>query len=298
MLGFLRCSFACCALLISLAACGPGPAATAEVAPVPEASQPEPKPVARVTDRPANTSGAVLVPMYHKFADEESSMTRSRANFRKDLERLYRMGFRPVTLSDYLDDKMNLPPGASPVVITIDDSPSSAFSFLPDGSLDPECGLGIWAEFAKDHPDFPIRATFFVLPNGPFGPAKDAEAKLKMLKEWDCEVGSHTITHPRLRDLDDAKAKQELEESAAFVRSLGFEPRGLALPFGISPKNAALLETYDGVVRVGAGPAPAPGSQDFKPRAIPRIQAYPGEYGIDYWLDRVESGKVQVYVQP
>ena len=49
---------------------------------------------------------------------------------------------------------------------------------------------------------------------------------------------------------------------------------------------------------VGADPAPAPNSEKLNPYRIPRIQAYPGPSGSDYWLDLVKKGRLKVYVAP
>lgn len=195
---------------------------------------------------------------------------------------------------------MDLPPGASPVVFTFDDSHPSQFQLRPDGSLDPNCALGIWQAFAKEHPDFPVRATFFVLPNtGPWGQPKLAEAKLKMLKEWGCEIGSHTLSHRSLAKLPDAEVEQELSGANAWIAKHGFEPLAIALPYGIRPKNKALLAKYHrAALLVGAGPAPVKGSPEYQPFAIPRIQGTDDDYGITYWLDRVADGRFKPYVEP
>ena len=76
--------------------------------------------------------------------------------FKQDLQLLYEKGFRPVTMSEYLDNKIDIAPGASPVVITFDDSDPSQFTLLPDGRPSANCAIGIWHAFAQKYPDFPI----------------------------------------------------------------------------------------------------------------------------------------------
>lgn len=259
-----------------------------------------PKPKARVSSRPGNTDGGVLIIEYHKVAKEDARWDRSIEKFKKDLGRLYSMGFRPVSLSSYLDNKMDLPPGSSPVIFTFDDSHPTQFRLLPDGSLDPDCSLGIWRAFAQKHADFPIRATFFILPStGPWGQPELAENKFAMLKEWGCEIGSHTITHVNLKKVTEAKAEKELSDAAAYIRSKGFEPAAIALPYGISPKNPSILTKHNrAALLVGAGPAPSPTSKEFNPMRLPRVQGIEGDYGITFWLDKVEKGSFKPYVQP
>jgi hypothetical protein len=260
----------------------------------------------RVSDRPGNTDGVVFVAMYHRVMPEEGSYTRSKENFKKDLQRLYDMGFRPVTLGEYLDDTMDLAPGASPVVMTWDDSTENQFRYLPDGSIDPECAVGLWLEFAKSHPDFPVKGSFYVNANGPF--ERDGPKKVRQLLEWGCDVDSHTMTHEYLDRVDDETVKKELGGMQDYLRALGVNnPRVLCLPFGLSPKDRSLLRSFEwngkryaheAALLVGWKPAPSPRDPDRDPFAIPRIQAYDGEMGLTFWLDEVEKGNVEPYVQP
>ncbi len=263
---------------------------------------------ARVSNRPGNPDGSVLIVEYHKIAKEEARWDRSIIRFKSDLERLYRAGFRPVTLGQYLDDKMDLAPGASPIVFTWDDSHPSQFKLRDDGSLDPDCALGIWEAFAKEHPDFPIRANFYILPDsGPWGQPKLVDTKFGMLKEWGCEVGSHTITHRQLSKISEAEVKKELSAAIDYIESKGFSCDSIALPYGISPRNKALLKsftlngknyTHRAALLVGANPALAPSSAKRDPMRLPRIQSIEGDYGLTFWLDKIDKGDVKPYVQP
>lgn len=291
-------------LVMLLAGCSGKPATPAQPDPVEEPPVIE-EVVEPVTDRPGNVEGKVLIVMYHHIGEEEGSYKRSIENFKGDLQRLYDMGFRPVTLAEYVDDAMRLPPGASPVVLTWDDSNRDQFRYLEDGSIDPDCGVGIWRQFAEEHPDFPVRGTFFVLKNGPFG--EDGQKKVDQLLAWGCEIQSHTIRHPNLRKLTDDQIMKELKEAQEYVRSLAPEPRFLSLPFGIRPENHDLLVEFEldgttvrheAAVKVGAGLALAPGDPDRDLHWLPRVQAYDGEYGLTFWLDLIEDGKVAPYVQP
>ncbi|MCO5296435.1 MAG: polysaccharide deacetylase family protein [Fimbriimonadaceae bacterium] len=294
-------------ILLLLAVWGCGRGAAAPNADVVAASPPKPAATARVTERAANTEGSVLILEYHRVRKKEARWDRSTVAFREDLERLYRLGFRPVTLVEMLDGLKTLPPGASPVVFTFDDSDPSQFKMLDDGSVDPECAVGIWAKFAEEHPDFPVRASFYVLPPTPWGQAKWIDAKFEWLKKHGCEIGSHTVTHRSLKTLTDAEVAEELGGAKDFLAGHGVELQTMALPLGISPRNAALLESapwkgghvvHRAALLVGAGPAPSPSDPKFNPFRLPRIQAIEGDYGITYWLDKVESGDVQPFVQP
>jgi hypothetical protein len=260
-----------------------------------------------VSDRPANEKGVVFIVEYHHVRDGKGTMFRTVSEFRSDLERYYKLGFRPCTVSQYLDDKMDLPPGASPMVFTFDDANPSQLRLLPNGDIDPNCAVGIWQDFAKTHPDFPVRATFYVLPQM-WGQKMFIDKKVAILKDLGCELGNHTITHPILRKKTDDQVKQEIGEASDRLAGYGVSmPPSLALPYGSSPKNAALTHgfTWKGktyalkaCLLVGAEPAPPVGSPKYNPFRLPRVQACAGASGIDDWLDQLEKGRVKVYVAP
>lgn len=262
----------------------------------------------RVTNRKANTKGDVLVLMYHKFAVKETHYDRSYDHFAEDLERLYEMGFRPVTMSEYLSNDMPLTPGASPVVITMDDAASSQFQLQDDGTVAPDCAVGIWANFAATHPDFPVRGTFYVLPGVMWGQRKWADKKVEMLKQWGSELGCHTWDHPSLRTLTDDKVKDEISKALDFLRTkYGYESVSFAYPYGIYPRNMKLLDgfyqngrTYvmTGAVTCDTDLAPSPNADGFKPFKVPRVEAEEGPLGVDWWLDKIERGHRSVFVAP
>ncbi|AIE85631.1 polysaccharide deacetylase [Fimbriimonas ginsengisoli Gsoil 348] len=252
--------------------------------------------------------GSVFVVEYHHIRAGKNSMIRSPKEFRADLERLYKLGFRPCTVSQYLNNQMDMPPGATPAVFTFDDSNPSQLQLRPDGAVDPNCAVGIWQEFAKLHPDFPVRATFYVLPDVMWGQPKMLEKKLALLKSLGCELGNHTVTHPILRKLSDDKVKEEIAVATDRLEKLGVPlPVSLALPFGVSPKNKQLLRGFDykgkryvqkAVFLVGAEPACSPMDPKLDRYRIPRIQAYNGPMGLPEWLDKFERGQVKAYVAP
>jgi len=270
----------------------------------PSAPTPSSQPV---TNRPANPNGAVFIVEYHHIRKGRGDMFRTPEEFRADLQRLYDLGFRPCTVSDYLDGKFPIPPGASPAVSTFDDSNPSQLQMAKDGSVDPNCAIGVWMDFAKTHPDFPVRATFYVLPDVLWAQPALRERKIALLKELGCELGVHTVTHPILRKLSDDKVKEELAIANDRLEAFGTSmPPSVALPFGVSPKNRELLKGFSfkgkpyrfkAALLVGANPALSPSDPHLNRYRIPRIQAYGGPYGLDYWLDHLKKGAVRLYVQ-
>lgn len=261
----------------------------------------------QVTPRKGNVQGKVPVLMYHRIGPVEKSMVRTYANFRADLERLYKMGFRPVTMTEYANNRMPLLSGASPVVLTFDDSWEEQFRYLPDGSIDPKSFVGVWLDFAKDHPGFPVKATWYVLRNGPFGPKEQAKKKMAQLEEWGGEIASHTLNHPNLRSKSDDVVMAEIGGSYLYLQELGFTPEAFAPPYGVFPRNRQFVRGFNfrgkriqfsSAVLAGSEPGLSPRDKKFDPHYIPRIQAYPGYRGITWWLNQIEDKKLEVYVQP
>jgi hypothetical protein len=250
---------------------------------------------------------------YHNIVDKKGAYNRSPQDFKKDLDTLYTEGYRPIALHELLDNKIDLPLGKTPVVLTFDDSSPTQFRYRPDGSIDPDCAYGILKAFHEAHPDFAMKGIFFInataAAGGPvvFGQSDSAQKKVKELLAAGMETGNHTVNHLSLKKLTDQRVQQELAECEAGIHALAPEATvdTLALPFGISPKNKKLAETgeYGGVtyhnravLLVGANPAPAPCTAKFNPLRLPRIQAYPGELGSDVWLAKFRDNPRMRYV--
>ncbi len=231
---------------------------------------------------------------YHLIRSPEARWSRSPDNFRRDLEWLHRNNYYPFNLKDLLHDFKGLPKGKTPVVLTFDDSSSSQFRYMADGRLDPDCAAGIMKAFHDKHPkDWPMRATFFIVigTNNPdrniFGQPEYREKKLRQLTEWGMEVASHTYWHDRLNGISQAQARYSLARSAETLRKLsGQEIVSLALPMGLYPSDESVFYgkyqkiKYDFklAAEVAGGMQPLPGTKDFDPKHIHRIQTISSEW--------------------
>lgn len=242
--------------------------------------------------------------MYHQItADPAGEYDQSPGEFRAELDRLYREGYRPVTAAQYIAGEIDIPVGTHPVVLTFDDSSRSQLRFTGGGVPAPDSAVGVLERFAAEHPDFPARATFYVN-NDPFG--ADPRA-LPWLAEHGYEIGAHTASHPDLADLDAAGVQRELAENVRAVTAAvpGTQVRTMALPLGSSPADPALALAgtsggtpyrFAAAMLVGANPAPSPfGPVD--PGAVPRIRSGPGEVPFDsaYWLDVLAADPARRY---
>jgi peptidoglycan/xylan/chitin deacetylase (PgdA/CDA1 family) len=254
-----------------------------------------------------NEAGLVPVLMYHDITQNERYLGRSVAHFRHDLERLYAEGYRPVSVSEYISNRMDLPAGTSPVILTFDDSRKSQFKYRDDGSLDPNCAVAILNDFSEKHPGWRRRATFFLLPRCSFRQTGSDLQKLKLLTAWGYELGNHTVTHANLKQLSDSGVQREIGECTQAIHKLVPEAicDSLAYPGGRPPRDHALAAggTYLGArysnrtaFLAAEGPAPSPVSKKLNPMFIERIQACEGETGIDYWLDFLKTDRFPRYV--
>lgn len=271
----------------------------------PAAEQPTSQPAA-VGDstRAPNELGRVMVLEYHLIGDKEARWERQRDRFRKDLELLYEHGYRPVSVSELVDKKIDLPRGLSPVVFTFDDASPSQFRYIErDGELevDPGSAIGIWLDFAKQHPDWRNKAVFCMLSGAEAGRSffgnKGIEGqktewrhrKVKFLADQGFELCNHTLWHAQLSQYPDSVVQEQIARLQMAVDSAvpGYKIRTLALPLGLWPKNRELAwrgswtdrrskrtitYNYDAVLEVSGGPNRSPHDPQFDPKSIDRLQ--------------------------
>ncbi|MDF2439326.1 MAG: hypothetical protein JWN98_310 [Abditibacteriota bacterium] len=217
--------------------------------------QPKPKPPSRVSDTDLqkykpNETGAIMVLMYHRIETDEpdNDLNRKPASFRKDLKLLRDGGYHPVTALELVTNTMEVPIGKTPVVITFDDALPSQFKIITgrDGKphIDPNCAAGIMETFHTEFPEWPTKATFFVLPkagrNGePFGQAGMAAMKFEYLAKKGYEIANHTATHDNLRGASSEKIQSELASAVRAIKQISPSAgmQTLALPYGKLPRE-------------------------------------------------------------
>jgi peptidoglycan/xylan/chitin deacetylase (PgdA/CDA1 family) len=256
--------------------------------------------------------GVVPVLMHHQIRLHGSLYDLTPSQLLGELTRLWRDGFYPVRAEDFVTGRMNVPKGKSPVVMTFDDADNNQVGFLPDGSLDPNTGLGIMEAFAKAHPNFPAVATFYVPRNAFEGNGSTPGKTLRWLVEHGFELGNHTRDHVAFNAMDATEVQRQLVlgNHVLSVRIPGYRAQTMALPAGVlpTPRSLARHGSWDGqsyrfagVFLGGAEPAPSPFSKKFTPGAIPRIRPNPHWDGSrdltgGMWLDLLERNLSLRYV--
>ncbi|MCB1190476.1 MAG: polysaccharide deacetylase family protein [Leptospiraceae bacterium] len=202
-----------------------------------------------------NELGKIMVLAYHHIGEKDTLYTRRKVSFINDLHELKKGNFVPLKVS-HLEKKMiDVPKGKKPILLTFDDSSLSQFEMYPDGSLNPDCALGIMEKFKKDNPDFPITATFFVLPGASypsnlFGQPEITKKKMEFLIKNGYEVASHTLWHANLKTYKD-KIPEQLAEAQKLVNKylLGYRLRSLAMPYGIYPPKEYFHKLQSGTYK-------------------------------------------------
>jgi hypothetical protein len=248
--------------------------------------------------------GRIPILEYHLIGATEGRWEREFTRFRRDLELLYERGYRPITVAELVDKRIDLPRGLSPVVFTFDDASPSQFRYIErNGELvvDSTSAIGIWLDFQKTHPDWGSKATFCVLSGAEAGRAffgdrniegqKTAwrHAKLKFLVEQGFELCNHTLWHAQLSKYEDAVVQEQIARLALAVDSAipGYTVRTMALPLGVWPKNQTLAAKgswtdahtqrtigYDhaAVLLVAGQPVPSPFDPAFDALRLERVQ--------------------------
>lgn len=276
-------------------------------------------------------SGQVPILEYHNLVhtSKMGAYEYPAAEFRRDMEWLYAHDYRPIGLADYAQGRIDCPAGMSPVILTFDDALVGQFSEVSPGRVSPDCAVGILEDMHARHPDWPLRAAFFVLtdqdprmpkpftvPHDRSLPPQDAFAQEKMthLVRDGFEVGNHTLHHSlKMRHASASEAAAEFAGGVAGIHRYlpGYNVQSLAVPFGIFPPDKkTVISGESGGVRyrnlavldAGWYPAPSPLSKRFKPYRIPRIipgdaHTKPGGLGtIRYWLGHLEAHRAEKFV--
>jgi hypothetical protein len=253
----------------------------------------------------ANELGRIPVLMFHLIGTGKSHLTPEQ--FRFDIHLLRQHGFYPTTIREMVEGTMDIPAGRTPVVLTFDDSSPGQYRILADGTLDPECAVGI-LQAEVDWGIWASRATFFPLleVNGSnilWGQPDLAQTKLRNLVEWGYEIGSHGLTHMDFSQATAEKVRKELAGSQAQLEELigsGYEVFTLSPPYGEYPDDRSLLLSgeyqgrhynYSAVVMAWGESSPSPFSSEFDVTRIPRITAAAPEAVkklMKYWKTRRE----------
>jgi hypothetical protein len=265
-----------------------------------------------------NELGRIPVFEYHLIGAKNGVYERTIDGLRRDLEVMYQRGYRPVSMAEVIDKKIDLPAGQSPAVLVFDDASPSQFRYIEKNGqleIDPTSAVGILVAFNKKHPDWRNRAVFCMLPAAQAGRSffgdKNIEGqktewrykKVKFLADQGFELCNHTLYHARL-DRAGAKVEEFIARGDMAIDSVipGYKVRTFALPLGMWPQNRALAKKgswrdakgrvvsydYDAILEVAGGPARSPFDPQFNPMSVPRVQVI-GDSAVTRTLNTLEK---------
>lgn len=173
--------------------------------------------------------------LYHRFIRDEKDLDRypgteaiftiTAARFDEQMRWLKEAGYSPVGLRqivEFIDTGLSLPP--RPVAVTVDDGWTSNIDIM----------LPILGKHG-------IKASFFVTTSGASwiyrkfegldGPL--SRGQVALLRTEGHEIGSHSVTHPHLIELDDDAVRREFAESKRWLE----EATGQPCPYLSIPGN-------------------------------------------------------------
>lgn len=263
-----------------------------------------------------NELGRIPVMMYHHIVNiddneytggnvDPDGYNRTSNAFRKDLEFYYQNGYRMIRLIDYVNGKIDVEYGKSPIVLTFDDGNADNIKVTgldENGNIiiDPNSAVGILEEFKKKYPDFNVTATFFVT-SALFNQSEYNEKILNFLVDNGYDVGNHTKDHNNMNNINE----EETEYVVGYVYNKLEKiikdkyVNIVALPFGTpylsTHKNFSHIKkanfngkVYDTIttLRVGWEPDTSPFSKNFNKDFIKRCRAYDNN-GKEFDIDMV-----------
>jgi len=264
-----------------------------------------------------NENGKIMVLMYHKFAKTSSDgWTRSLSDFKKDLEMLYEKNYYPINMSDYINGKIDVPHGKTPVILTFDDGTAGQLSFewIDDVlTVKENTAVRVYQDFVKEHPDFPMRGTFYIMSTNFFGAKGTLKQRLEYLINQGFEIGNQTKNHYALQNADSAgKVIEEVGGLAKFVDELipGYKISSFSPPGGSMTKKYAddvYSGTYEGfnyenkgiVLLYSSKPTLSPINKELDLKKISRIRVAGNERinnDFEYWIEYFDEYPEERYV--
>ena len=255
-----------------------------------------------------NELNSIPILMYHRIYDMKNADTqytggnvdkdgynRTAEAFEADLRSYYQQGYRMMRLTDFVDGRIDVPFGYSPIIITFDDGIRDVVlqGWNEDGTpkFDPTCAIGILEKIKAEFPDYNVTATFFVN-SGLFENGEENDRKImKWMVDNGYDIGNHTKDHAKLGDC----GAEEIEKQVGYIYKKleeiipGQYVNIVALPFGSpesmpaeKPQYQKIFEgTYEGInyttrasLLCGWTRAYAPFVREYNKTCIRRIRGY------------------------
>lgn len=206
---------------------------------------------------------------YHAVSDDwPSSLAVRPRQLRAHVAHLLARGYRPATFTEAVR-------GPDMLAVTFDDAFATVGSLARDvlGELGVPGTIFVPTAFPDSHGPL-------VWPGMEQWPGSPHAGELRCLG-WDdlvaladsgWEIGSHTVTHPRLTQIDDARLDAELRDSRRTVEQrLGRPCTSIAYPYGDEDARVVAAAERAGYVAAAALPSRQRGDEGMR---WPRVGAY------------------------
>jgi len=259
-----------------------------------------------------NEVGEIMVVMYHSLGAKNDTYIRTVESFKNDLEMLYEKGYRPISMTDYIANNIEVEPGFTPIVLTFDDGHVTNFNIIDEEAktIDPNCSLGLMESFNEMHPDFGLKAIFYLNGGYPFKQKELVDYKLNYLIENGLEIGNHSYGHENFKKTSASNIEVSLGKNVQQINSRipNANVTSLALPFGSRPaseSNYGVLvsgsyedTTYNhtSILNVGWRPTYPSIHTKFNPESINRVRAGDGEFELAHWVEYFEQNPSRRYI--
>lgn len=217
------------------------------------------KPATRI--QTLNGRSEIKVLMYHRLIEHQPATAYERAFcvnvdvFRKHLRMLERLGYTAITFNDYhlhRQGKLHLP--RKPIILTFDDGYQDthqlAFPILQ------EYGMRAVIFILGDRK---VKANAWDSLNGDPAAALLTPGQILELHLRGFEIGSHSLTHPKLTEIPDEDAWEQISRSRMLLEILINAPvRSFSYPYGLmNTRLRSMVQEagYDYACGVYTGPA-------------------------------------------
>jgi peptidoglycan/xylan/chitin deacetylase (PgdA/CDA1 family)/glycosyltransferase involved in cell wall biosynthesis len=230
----------------------------------------------------AHSPQSIPVLMYHRITEGTASASShgiwvTADQFSAQLHSLRSRGFETITFRDYdrfLQGQGRLP--RRPVILTFDDGYEDNYTIALPLLCNSGCRAVVFAVTDKK------RRTNFWDSDEPTT-ALLTSRQMQELNRSGIEIGSHTVTHPRLIQTSIDVIRQELGKSKDSLQQiLGSEVISFAYPYGaLQPAVKSLVEEAGYKFAVAADSGPIAFYQDFL--EIRRTQVFPWTTRTGFW---------------
>jgi len=221
----------------------------------------------------------IPVLMYHRFICDQSEKGVHGtwlpvAMLEKHLQLLKRLGFESLTFRDLADKGFiqRLQPGKRFVILTVDDGYRDNLQLLLPLLEQYGFKAVIYVVTGEDHNRWDVEVADN--PDRPV-PLMNTDELKQILASGHVELGGHTLTHPRLSQLDEAEQRRQIQENKAQLEAITGAPLvSFAYPYGdydATSKRLVQEAGYRFAVATNSGPLAL--HQD--PYAIRRIGIFP-----------------------